>query len=188
MHSVLGFEIAVRELPGDLHGRALDPGSIPVLTVHQRGSETLPLAPPEIHPEEHLPPVLRLSASRPGMDREDGIPFVVVAAEHVAELEILHPLFHASQFAVDFQSKRLVTRLFGELQERLCIRERAAEEVPPVDPFPAGTDHLHHFLGRDVVVPELRGFGLFLELPDFLFFPVYVKDTPGVSGACPSDL
>jgi hypothetical protein len=121
------------------------------------------------------------------MDRDYGIPFIVFAAEHVAELEILHPLFHASKFAVDFRCERLVTRLFGELQERLCIREGAAEEVPPVDPFPAGADHLHHFLGRDVVVPELRRFGLFLELPDFLFFPVYVKDTPGVSGAGPSN-
>ena len=121
------------------------------------------------------------------MYRQYRIPWVVLAAEHVAELKIPYPLLHLPQFGVDLHRQRLVIRLLGQIQERLRVRERAVETVPPVDPFPACADHLHHLLRRDVVVPELRCFGLFLELADFFFLPVYVKDTPGVSGACPSN-
>src|SRR2546422_10448033 len=60
VHARLALEEAVGILARDLDGRRLDPRLVPGEEVHDLRLEARALAPAEIHPEEHLRPVLRL--------------------------------------------------------------------------------------------------------------------------------
>src|SRR5207302_10948307 len=45
-----------------------------------------PLDPPHVHPQQHLGPVLRLGAPGAGMNRQNGVLAVVLAAQHLLDL------------------------------------------------------------------------------------------------------
>ena len=64
----------------------LMPGFVAGLHVDDLALEAAALGPAEIHAQEHLGPVLRLGAAGAGMDGDDGVLAVVLAAEHLLGL------------------------------------------------------------------------------------------------------
>src|SRR5262249_16938555 len=87
VHAGLGLHVAVRVRALDGERRALDPGALAGLLLEQLGPEAAALAPAEVHAEEHLGPVLRLEAAGAGVNLDDRVPGVVLAAEQLGELE-----------------------------------------------------------------------------------------------------
>ena len=63
------------------------PASSPGQQIQDRHREAVPLRPADVHPHEHLGPVLRLGAAGPRMDGEQRVPGVVRALEHRLQLE-----------------------------------------------------------------------------------------------------
>ncbi len=110
------------------------------------------------------------------MDRQDGVPFVVVAAEHVPELHVVDAGADSFELFVDISRKRRVLRLLRQLDIGLGISQAPCEGIPAVHPFLLPADLLHHLLGADVVFPEMGGLALFLESGYFLFTGGDVKD------------
>ena len=86
MHADLGRQQTVRVVAGDRQRHALEPGFVAGLIVDHLALEAATLHPAQVHAEEHLGPVLRLGAARAGMDGDDGVLAIVLAAEHLLDL------------------------------------------------------------------------------------------------------
>ena len=87
MHTRLSTQQAKRKLSGDGKRRRLDSSLIPVLNFIDFSPETLPFRPAQIHPHQHLGPVLALSSACPRMHCHDGIQRVVFFRQHCARFK-----------------------------------------------------------------------------------------------------
>ena len=87
VHALLGLEEAVGVLALDLDGDRLDAGLFAGQQVEDGHLEAVPLGPADVHPHQHLGPVLRLGAAGAGVDGEEGVPRVVRTLQHRLELE-----------------------------------------------------------------------------------------------------
>ena len=81
MDAALGLEEAVRVLALDGDRRRLEARLLPGARLDELGLEAAVGRPAEVHPEQHLGPVLRVGAARAGGDRDDRVPGVVLAVE-----------------------------------------------------------------------------------------------------------
>ena len=82
----LGREVAEGVLPLNDDRGALDPRLFAGLQVGDVALVAPSVAPAQVHPQQHLGPVLAVRAAGAGVDREDGVGAVVLAAEHLLEL------------------------------------------------------------------------------------------------------
>src|SRR2546427_1699697 len=119
--------VGVRALDGE--GGALEARALTGLVLEQLGAVAAALAPAEVHAEQHLGPVLGLEAAGAGMDLDDRVARVVLAAEELLQLERgelgLDLLDRAAQLA-----QGLGVALLGQLEEDLRLVDALA--LPPV--------------------------------------------------------
>src|SRR5437667_7398892 len=85
MDARFGRQQTVCELASNRESHALEPGFFTRLIIDNLALEPAALCPPQIHPEEHLGPVLRLGPSGAWMDCDDGVLAIVLAAEHLLD-------------------------------------------------------------------------------------------------------
>ena len=78
-----GRQQPVRVLACHRHRRALEPRFFAGLVVDDLALEAAALGPAHVHAQQHLGPVLRLGAAGAGMDGDDGVLAIVLAAEHL---------------------------------------------------------------------------------------------------------
>ena len=97
VHAGLGGQQPVRVVADDHERRALQARFVARLVVHQLALEAAALGPAQIHPEQHLGPVLRLGAAGAGMDGHDRVLAIVLAAEHLLDFAGLHFLVEDSR-------------------------------------------------------------------------------------------
>jgi hypothetical protein len=117
----------VRVVADDHHRRALDAGLVAGLKIDHVALEPAPLGPPQVHPEQHLCPVLRLGTAGPWMDRHDGILSIVLAIT-----ESLAPASTATERSSRLRrGRRRPAPCFGPFDEDGEI-VRASPERPPV--------------------------------------------------------
>ena len=86
MDTGFGRHQAKRVLAVQRERRALDPGFFARLVVEHLSLEAAALGPFQVHPQQHVGPVLRLGTAGTGMDRDDGTGAIVLAAEHLLDL------------------------------------------------------------------------------------------------------
>ena len=87
--AALGLEDAVGVLAGDGERRRLETRLLAGRRLHQLGLEAAVAGPAQVHAQEHLRPVLSVGAAGAGVDRDDGVARVVLAAEERVLLESL---------------------------------------------------------------------------------------------------
>ena len=81
MDSPLGLEDSVCVVAGDGEGRRLETRLLAGRGLEQLGLKAAIRRPPEVHAKEHLGPVLRVGPPRAGVNRDDGVPGVVLTPE-----------------------------------------------------------------------------------------------------------
>ena len=86
---------------------ALQPGFVARLIVDQLALEAAALGPAQVHPQQHLGPVLRFGAAGAGMDGDDRVLAIVLAAEHLLDLAGLHFLIERVERLAEFGVDRL---------------------------------------------------------------------------------
>ena len=101
VHAGFGAQPAVRVLALHVDRRALDAGDVAGRVLEHVDGEAAPLAPAQVHAQQHLGPVLRLGAAGAGLNVEERVVRVHLAREHAAELEPLELLRHAFDLADD---------------------------------------------------------------------------------------
>src|SRR5581483_1746650 len=131
----LGLRIAVRIRALDGERRALDARAFAGLLLEELGPEPAPLAPAEVHAEEHLGPVLRLEPAGAGMNLDDRVAGVVLAAEELPELELREAGFDLLDLRAELV-QRVRIAFLGELEEDLRLVDALALAAPPVDGVP----------------------------------------------------
>ena len=91
------------------------------------------LSPPQVHPKEHLDPVLGLGPPGARMDRENGVPGIVLSAEPGGELEALDRAPDRAHLALDVtEGARVVPG--GEVDEFQQIGHLLLEVAQLINP------------------------------------------------------
>ena len=90
-------EIAEDVVALEPDGGALEPGLFSRLVVEDLGLEALALGVAQVHPQQHLGPVLGLGAAGPGMDGQDGVAGIVRVVEQGPQLRFLEGLCRAGR-------------------------------------------------------------------------------------------
>jgi hypothetical protein len=169
----------VRVLARDLDRRRLDARLLAREQVDDLRLEARALRPPQIHPHQHLRPVLRLGAAGAGVDRHDDVLLVLRAGEHRLELEGLERAPDLGEALLDLGVQALVARLDGHLPQHADVG-RLAREVAE-GPYRAGElgALLDERLGLPGVVPEARRRHLGVDRGQPRLLAGEVKDGPG---------
>ena len=178
--ALLGPQIPVRVIAGDLDGHALDAGFLRRLQVEHLEPETAPLGPPHVHARQHLGPVLRLEPSRARMNRQHGLAVVVLALEHRTQLQQVQALLQRQDLQPPFLLEvgvLLVAKQLAQLAELLGL---GPQRGPGLDPSLEAVGFVDRPAGRVGVVPEPVFRHLGVELGQPFAARGDVKDTPGV--------
>ena len=174
---MLGLHVPVGVLPLEPERRALDPGVVGVGDLEDVGLPPLPLAVADVHPHQHLGPVLGLGAAGPGVDLEERRELVLRLGQLEPQLPLARPRLDRRHGRVGVPLHRLAfpeelgedLELLPLLPERLVV---AQDDVGPLE-------LLQRLLGRRRVVPEVGRPGPRLELGLLLLRAADVKGTPG---------
>src|SRR5262249_7322424 len=154
MHALLGLQIPVRVGPRDGERRALEPRALARLILEQLLLVAAPLAEAQVHPQQHLGPVLRLEPARAGMDLDDGVAPVVLAAEELLELELVERRGHGGDLLTEL-AERVGIAFLGELEEDLRLVDALPLAPPAVDGMCEPGGFAVHALGALRIVPEV---------------------------------
>jgi hypothetical protein len=119
---------------------------------------------------------LRFRSTGTGVNRQESVPLVILATEHITEFELVDPLPNGAHLFVNLGTDRFIARFLGKLYERNGVAQAALEILPPVDPVIQSADLQHDLLRGDVVIPEARRLCLRLKSSNLAFLPVNVKD------------
>ena len=139
--------------PSSVNGRALDAGFFAGLIVEHLALEAAALGPLQIHAQQHLGPVLRLGAAGAGMDGDDGVGAIVLAAEHLLDLGGL-------DFALRARRARAADRadvlaLPGPFEQHAEVVELAGQRVAQLDFVGQPAAALQRLLRLGLVLPEV---------------------------------
>ena len=118
MHAALGLQIAESVIAGNHDHRAFDSGLVIAQHVHDVGFKAVPLAPAQIHAQEHLRPILRLRAARARVDGKNRVVGVKLAAQHLAKFHVGDMPRQRVRRRRNFREKRRFFFLFAEFDER----------------------------------------------------------------------
>ena len=115
---------AVGVVADDDQRRALDARFVARLEVDDLALEAAALGPAQVHPQQHLGPVLRLGAAGARMDRDDGVLAIVLAAEHLLGLAGVDFARKIVEAAAEIVGDRLAR--LGPFDEHARDRRRGA--------------------------------------------------------------
>jgi len=128
MHARFGPEIPVCVFAGNLDRHALDSGLGPTGLVDDACLEAVLFGIPEIHPEQHLGPVLGIDASGSGMDGNQRVRAVVRSGKDESELPFPQFLLDLLRLFV-----KVFLLVFREPSEGGKFIQVAKSRIDPVD-------------------------------------------------------
>ena len=97
------------------------PASSPRLVVEHLGLPALAFAVAQVHAQQHVRPVLALRAAGAGVDRDDRVRTVVLAAQHAGELGPSEGVLNGREHLLELAGDRLFALFFAKLDERLDV-------------------------------------------------------------------
>ena len=116
MDTDLGPQPAKSVVALETDAGALDPRHFPRRHLQQFGLETASLAPTQVHPQQHLRPVLSLGTTGAGLNIEKSVAGIQLAGEHSLEFQIGDDSAVAVQIAHHFDNRCFVAFLAGQRQ------------------------------------------------------------------------
>ena len=188
MHAALGAQPTVGVLPLEAYGGALDAGHLPFGHLDQLGCEPPPLAPAQVHAEQHLRPILGLGAAGTSLDVEKGAGGIHLAGEHPAELQRAEPLPERGYVGIDLGDGLGVGFLLGQGEQRPGVIEAGVEAIETLDDPSEARALAAQRLRPGRLAPYVGQLELAVDLFQLLAARFDVKDTPsGHPGApaCP---
>ena len=177
MHAGFGREQAERELSRHGDRRALEPGLVAGLVVDDLALEPAPLDPAQVHAQQHLGPVLRLGAAGAGMNRDDGVPAIVLAAEHLLDLAALDKAGELLDAVGELRDD--VFPLARPVDEHAQVVRLGRERGDQLDFFLDTPAALEDLLRLDLVAPEIGRRGARFYLGELVSRACGLKDNSG---------
>jgi hypothetical protein len=133
--------------------------------------------PAQVHPEQHLRPVLRLGTARAGLDVEERVGRVQLAAEHAPELELAQTVLETGGIVCNLRERRLVPLLECEIEELARVGEAGRERLQGPDDLLERRALPPEGLGTLGVVPDTGLLELALDFGEPLGPGIVVKGT-----------
>ena len=93
----LGLQVAVGVLPFDHNRYVFNSRFFSRKDIDYLSIKSPAFSPSQVHPQQHLSPILGLSAAGTGVDVEDGVPAVFRVGEHPLQFKNVEPLFSFCQ-------------------------------------------------------------------------------------------
>jgi hypothetical protein len=147
-------EVAEGVIALEPDGRALEARFFSGLLVEDFYLESFPLRVSEVHPEEHLGPVLGFGPAGARVDRQDGVSGVVLVVEQRPELSFLQGLLEPADPGLGFRFD--VFALGGELRQDLELFFLAKDLPEELDVLFEEFFLRLEGLGDLLVLPDLR--------------------------------
>ena len=163
----------------------LRPGLLPRLILHDLGLVAAPVAPAQVHAQQHLGPVLGLGAAGSGMKGDDGVPAVVGAAEELAQLHARQAVRNLPETGFRLFQGLGVVLFLGQVQKEARFLDARVALAVVVHGLPEQGLFLEDLLGLVGVVPEVGLGGEGYQFVDSLLLAVDVKDASVAGRACP---
>ncbi len=138
----------------------------------------MPLAPAQVHAQQHLGPVLRLGTAGTGLDIEEGAGLVHLAGEHAPEFQPGDLGFQRVQVGLDNIEGFLVTLLGGHLQQFARIAHAVGEPVERQHHVLEPRTLAAQLLGTRGIVPDVGFFQFANDLGQLFRLAFEVKGTP----------
>ncbi len=130
--AALGGKEAVGVLASGDEGGRLEPGLLPRRGLLHLDLEAAPLGPAQVHAQKDLGPVLGVGSAGPGVDGDDGVAGVVLAAEQTRLLELGQAPLDRAELGAELGRHLLVLgRHLGQVTEVGDIGLEPAEEPQP---------------------------------------------------------
>src|SRR4030067_1202605 len=89
----------------DPQSHALDAGLLSFASIEDLGAVAAAFRPAQVHPLEHLCPILGVGASSAGVDVRGGVVVVVGAGEHGLQLAVRHVGLDVANFGVPLRPR-----------------------------------------------------------------------------------
>jgi Fe2+ transport system protein FeoA len=134
--------------------------------------------PTQIHPQNHLGPVLRLGAAGAGLNVEVGIVEVHLTRKHAAKLERRELLFESGDIPLDFADRVGVVFLDRERQQLVRVIQTRREFIEYDDNLLELRTLLPQRLRALGFIPDIGLLEFALDLGQTFRFALVVKDTP----------
>ena len=154
MHPNLGLQHAVSVLSVDLEGGGFDPGAVPLQAIGDHRLHVVPFRPAQVHPQQHLRPILTLGSAGARMDSDNGVLGIVFARQQHAVFELFQACRERLHLALNLA--RDILALARELEQRIQIGCQGPDlrfvSQRFLQPFPV----LHHLLTFFRLIPEVR--------------------------------
>ena len=154
MHADLALHVAVGVRADDLERHALEAGFEVRLLVHVLDGEAVLLRPSDVHAVEDFGPVAGIGAAGPGLDGDDGVGRVVLAAHHRLQLERLVLLLGLGQRRFDLGLERRI--VLGQFGHRLDLAGRGGQFLVGLEQGVGDLQLTDDAAGLLLVVPEVR--------------------------------
>jgi hypothetical protein len=138
--------------------------------VEHLGLEAAPLGPAQVHPHQHLGPVLGVHTPRARAEAHDHVVVVVGAGEHQPHLQRADPRGQRLHFPPDLSDDPFVIFLDRQRQQLLGVVEPLVEGLPLADLIAQPGEAAHRGLRGALVVPEIRVRAQLLEFGDLRLF------------------
>jgi hypothetical protein len=136
------------------------------------------LGPAQIHPEQHLGPVLRFGAPGTRLDIDKRVVLIELTREHAPELELLDRLLGAGEIALDITEQLRVVFGTGEFEQFGSIAQGLVELRDRRNDIAQGRALAAQALGTFRRRPDRRVLEFALDFLEPFTLDVVVKDTP----------
>ena len=181
-----GAHVAVGVAPLDQDRDTLRSGLVSRQDIEDIGTEAHPFRPAEVHPQQDADPVLGLGAAGPGVDGDDGVVGVVLAAEHALHFGDGDDILQIGEPEGDLMEGVVVVLLHPHIEEQVDFLQLVPLVFPAVDDLLQLAVRLLDLLGDLGVIPEVGGEGLLFQPFKLVFLLSQVKDAPSGPAGDPS--
>ena len=159
----LAFQVAIGVLALHHDGGAFQAGLVAVQVVQGGDFKAVALGPAVVHAEQHLGPVLGLSAAGTGVEGEDSVVLIVLAGKQGGQLHGGNLVFNGFNLLFGLVHQREVLGLVAHLDEGHAVPGAALELLIGLVLPLEGGHALGDFLGLLHIVPEAGLGGLVLQ-------------------------
>ena len=129
MNTMLAFHVAVGVWPLDRDGHRFYPGHIPFLKVQLLDLVIVAFAPADIHPHQHLRPILAFRAAGAGIDLDIGVVAVRLAGKQRFKFGLLCARAQLFDGGARFIQHRLITLAVSHFGEFDIVRKVALQRA-----------------------------------------------------------
>src|SRR6056297_3366393 len=176
MHSRFRLRPAIGVMALDHERRALDAGFFAVGDLDNLDLEAALLGPADIHPHQHLGPVLALGAAGAGMDLDERVVGIRLAGEQRLDLGALRFAFQAAQRALTFGDSVGITLGIAEFDQGNGVLEFLFETLDRLDLVFQRSAFAHEFLRGIRIIPEIGILGQGVQFGETALGMIPVKD------------